>query len=178
MARLRSHGITRDPARMTREPDGPWYYEQLELGYNYRMTDIQAALGHSQLERLDEFLAKREAIAGRYDEALAGLPLRLPARQADRRSAWHLYVVRLAREQGTPPSRLVHEQLRGAGIGVNLHYIPIYRQPSYQRSRVQFNLCPAAEAYYAEAVSLPQFAALESAAQERVIDILARILGR
>lgn len=169
MQRLRSHGITRDPALLTRESDGPWYYQQLELGFNYRLTDIHAALGFSQLRRLDEFIAKRHALANRYDEGLAGLPLTIPLKLPDVLSGLHLYVIRLKLSEIAGTHRGVFEALRGAGIGVNLHYIPVYLQPYYAALGFQPGYCPEAESYYAAAISLPMYSALTESDQQRVI---------
>lgn len=161
MARLRSHGITRDPAEMTQDPDGPWYYQQLELGFNYRMTDIQAALGLSQMTRLDMFVKERHAIANEYDSLLTDLPITVPFQHLDSYSAYHLYVVRLHPEKGRLSHRQLFEKMRMEGIGVNLHYIPIYRQPYYARMKFDISGFPNAEAYYKEAISLPIFPGLE-----------------
>lgn len=171
---LRSHGMTRDVALMEREPDGPWYYEQQRLGYNCRMTELQAALGLSQLRRLEQMHQRRAALAERYDTLLAGLPLRLPARLADRVSSWHLYAVELldAGERGR-----VFQALREAQIGVNVHYIPIHTQPYYQRLGFRRGDFPAAEAYYASALSLPLFPQLTEAEQDRVVAVLRQELG-
>jgi UDP-4-amino-4,6-dideoxy-N-acetyl-beta-L-altrosamine transaminase len=169
MARLRSHGITRDPALMTRAPDGPWYYQQRELGLNYRMTELQAALGASQLARLDAFVDRRNALAERYDARLAGLPLRPLARRAGVRSAFHLYVVLL---DDPARHRAVFEGLRARGIGVNLHYIPVHLQPYYEGFGFRPGDFPAAEDYYARALSLPLWPGLGEADQDAVIEAL------
>lgn len=169
---LRSHGITRNPAQMSEPSHGPWYYQQTELGYNYRITDIQAALGLSQLHKLDAFVARRRELAARYDQLLADLPLQLPTRQAGAESAWHLYVVRLKLDQIGKTHREVFEGLRAAGIGVNLHYIPVHTQPYYRALGFKDGDFPQAEAYYGEAVSLPMFAGLGDEEQARVIDKL------
>ncbi len=174
LARLRSHGITRDTALMQGESDGPWYYQQLELGYNYRMTDIQAALGYSQWQRLAVFLARRRALAARYDALLADLPLQLPHRQAEAESAWHLYVVRV---QGGLDHRKVFDALRSAGIGVNLHYIPVHTQPYYQAQGFKQGDYPEAERYYAEAISLPMYAALQDSEQDQVVAALHQAIA-
>ena len=174
LARLRSHGITRDASLMQGESDGPWYYQQLELGYNYRMTDIQAALGYSQWQRLEPFLARRRAAAARYDLLLADLPLQLPHRQADADSAWHLYVVRV---QGGLDHRKVFDALRMAGIGVNLHYIPVHTQPYYQSLGFKQGDYPEAERYYAEAISLPMYAALQDSEQDQVVAALRQAVA-
>ena len=174
MERLRSHGITRDPAAMAWDSEGPWYYQQVELGYNYRITDLQAALGHSQLARLDDYVARRHAIAARYDEALAGLPLTTPHQHPDSRSALHLYPIRL---HATSQRRQVFEGLRAAGIGVNVHYIPVHTQPHYRRLGFRDGDFPEAENYYAGAISLPMFPTLTPVQQDEVIGVLKRLLG-
>jgi UDP-4-amino-4,6-dideoxy-N-acetyl-beta-L-altrosamine transaminase len=174
---LRSHGMTRDPDEMLHVPDGPWYYEQHCLGFNYRLTDLQAALGSAQLRRLPHMHARRAELADRYDILLRDLPLRLPVRAADRRSAWHLYAVEIDAAHCAVPRRRVFEALREAGIGVNVHYIPIHTQPHYQRMGFERGDFPAAEAYYSQAISLPLFPALTPAQQGHVADTLARALG-
>jgi UDP-4-amino-4,6-dideoxy-N-acetyl-beta-L-altrosamine transaminase len=173
MQLLRTHGITREAADMTHAPDGSWYYEQLELGYNYRMTDVQAALGLSQLSRLDDFHRRRHAIARRYDALLEELPVVTPWKDPDGVSGMHLYIVRLKLAQMRRSHREVFDALRAKGIGVNLHYIPVYRQPYYERMGFQPADFPEAERYYAEAISLPMFPALSDADQQRVVDKLA-----
>ena len=174
--RLRSHGMTRDPAHMDEPSHGPWYYQQVELGFNYRMTDIQAALGLSQLSKLDAFIARRRTLAARYQAALAGLPLTLPCAQAEAESAWHLYVVRLQTERLTLSHREVFEALRAAGIGVNLHYIPVHLQPYYRDLGFKSGDFPEAERYYAQAISLPIFPAMSETEQVYVIEQLQRLL--
>lgn len=172
MALLRSHGITRDPAQMTHESDGPWYYQQIELGYNYRMTELQAALGLSQMQRLDDFVARRHAIAKRYDEQLADIPVATPWHHPDSYSGLHLYVVRLQLDRIKINHRQVFEALRDQGLGVNLHYIPVHTQPYYQRMGYQVGGFPEAERYYAEAISLPMYPGLSDDEQSRVVRIL------
>lgn len=168
MARLRSHGIERDAASQERE--GPWYYSQRELGFNYRMTDMQAALGLSQLARLDEYVAARRRLADRYDALLAGLPLATPGRDANAESAWHLYVIRLDDAVlANPGRRVVFERLRTAGIGVNVHYIPVHLQPDYRRLGFAPGDFPVAEDYYARAITLPLYPGLSDAEQDRVV---------
>ncbi|WP_425058490.1 UDP-4-amino-4,6-dideoxy-N-acetyl-beta-L-altrosamine transaminase [Sporomusa carbonis] len=174
---LRSHGITRDPARMEYEPPGGWYYEQTTLGYNYRMTDIQAALGLSQLAKLDRFVARRTEIAARYNRELAGLPLVLHWQDPDGQSAWHLYVVRVDAGQTGKSRREVFDALRARGIGVNVHYIPVHTQPYYRRLGFRLGDFPAAESYYQEAVSLPMYYSLDAKEQKYVIDILRQVLA-
>jgi UDP-4-amino-4,6-dideoxy-N-acetyl-beta-L-altrosamine transaminase len=175
MELLRTHGITRDPGDMTHAPDGAWYYQQIELGFNYRMTDLQAALGLSQMQRLEEFHARRHAIARRYDALLEGLPVTTPWQHPDAVSGMHLYVVRLKTAGRT--HREVFDALRAAGIGVNLHYIPVYRQPYYERMGFRVADFPEAERYYAEAISLPMFPQLSEQDQQRVVDRLADAVG-
>ena len=176
LLRLRSHGITRDASVMTEKNPGPWYYEQLELGYNYRMTDIQAALGTSQMTRLGAFVARRRELAARYDELLADLPLQLPVQDARARSSWHLYVVRLRLDQIGSSHRQVFEALRAAGIGVNLHYIPVHLQPYYRALGFAEGYCPEAERYYREAISLPLYPALSETNQDYIAATLRDLL--
>lgn len=176
MALLRNNGVTRDPALMTRPADGQWYYEQLELGYNYRMTDIQAALGCSQMQRLDEKVSIRHEIANRYDAGLAALPLVLPFRKDFSYSAFHLYVV-LLEEALASNRRAVFESLRERGIGVNVHYIPVHTQPYYRRLGFQAGDYPYAEDYYARALSIPLFPTLTREQQDEVIAALTSALS-
>lgn len=177
LTRLRSHGITRVPAEMTQLPDGPWYYQQLELGFNYRMTDIQAALGLSQLQRLDEFVAKRQMIAKRYDELLADFWVTPPWQHPEAYSARHLYIIRLQRDRINYGQRDIFERLRSFGILVNLHYIPIYRHPFYQAMGFDRKAFPEAEKYYAEAISLPIYPALTDSQQMEVVERLKSPIG-
>lgn len=173
---LRSHGITRDPALMTSPMHGPWYYQQVALGYNYRMTDIQAALGTSQMTRLTEFLARRHAIAARYAQLLVDLPLTLPWQHPDSHSAWHLYVVRLQLDRTPLKHRQVFEALRAKDILVNLHYIPVHTQPYYQQMGFKQGDFLQAEQYYREAISLPMHVNLSDEDQDIVINALKTIL--
>jgi UDP-4-amino-4,6-dideoxy-N-acetyl-beta-L-altrosamine transaminase len=173
---LRSHGITRDPAVMDCEPDGAWVYQQTELGFNYRMTDLQAALGASQMARLDRFVARRHALAERYDRLLAGLALTVQQRDSAAWSAYHLYVVRLRLDRSGVSHRQVFDHMRARGIGVNLHYIPVHTQPYYRQFGFRQGDFPEAEAYYREALSLPMFFALSDAEQDRVVDALRGVL--
>ncbi len=176
---LRSHGMTRDPAELVNPPEGPWVYEQQVLGYNYRLTDLQAALGLSQFSRLAQMHARRIELADRYDELLAGLPLRLPARAAtpDTVSAWHLYAVEVDAQRTGASRAQVFQALRDAQIGVNVHYIPVHLQPDFARFGFRRGDFPAAERYYAGAISLPLFPALTGEQQSRVVDTLRRALG-
>jgi dTDP-4-amino-4,6-dideoxygalactose transaminase len=152
---LRSHGITRDPALMTEPMHGPWYYQQVALGYNYRMTDMQAALGVSQMTRLVRYVKRRHDIAQRYNELLTSLPLTLPWQHLDSYSAYHLYVVRLQLDKISVNHRQVFETLRAKDIMVNLHYIPVHTQPYYQQMGFKQGDFPEAEQYYREAISIP-----------------------
>lgn len=174
---FRSHGITRDPNMMTKAPDGPWYYQQIELGYNYRMTEMQAALGLSQLDRLDEFVEKRAALAERYNSLLSDLPLKVPAQDEDTKSSWHLYVIRLKLDQIDKTHRAVFEQLRAQGIGVNLHYIPVHLQPFYANLGFTPGDFPEAERYYAEAISIPLYPTMSDTDQDTVAEALRSILA-
>jgi UDP-4-amino-4,6-dideoxy-N-acetyl-beta-L-altrosamine transaminase len=176
MALLRSHGITRDPSHMTHESDGPWYYQQIDLGYNYRMTELQAALGVSQITRLDDYVALRHALARRYDTLLADLPLTLPWQHPDSYSALHLYVVRLQLNQITKTHRKVFEAMREQGIGVNLHYIPVHTHPYYQRMGFKSTDFPEAQSYYAQAISLPMYQTLTEKQQDQVVAALKSVL--
>lgn len=169
---LRSHGVTRDPALMTHEADGPWYYQQVDLGFNYRMTELQAALGISQMARLDDYVARRNALANRYDEHLAALPVTTPWQHPDSYSGRHLYVIRLELDQVRATHRQVFEALRQQGIGVNLHYIPVPSQPYYQRIGFQPGDFPEAERYYQEAISLPLYPTMTQAQQDKVVATL------
>lgn len=177
MALLRSHGITRDEAHMTRAPDGPWYYQQIDLGYNYRMTELQAALGVSQMQRLDTYVARRHELAKRYDELLAEMPVTKPWQHSDSYSGLHLYVIRLQLDNVNQTHRQVFEALRQQGIGVNLHYIPVHTQPYYERMGFKAGDFPQAERYYAEAISLPMYQTLSNAQQEQVVTVLKKVLG-
>jgi len=176
MALLRSHGITRDPAQMTHEADGPWYYQQIDLGFNYRMTELQAALGVMQMERLDQYVTRRHYLACRYDDLLAGLPVTTPWQHPDSYSGLHLYVIRLQLDNIRRTHRRVFEALRELGIGVNLHYIPVHIQPYYRRMGFRLGGYPEAERYYAEAISLPMFQTMSEAQQDEVVASLRKAL--
>ncbi len=170
---LRSHGITRVAEDMTEVSHGPWYYQQIALGLNYRMTDMQAALGLSQYQRLDEFIEKRLAAVARYQTLLADLPLSLPDESSAGQSAWHLYIIRLDNED----LRLsVFEALRAADIGVNVHYIPIHTQPYYQQLGFQWGDFPQAEIFYSKIISLPMYADLTETQQHYVAERLKEAL--
>lgn len=172
LIRLRSHGITRDPEHMQGESHGPWYYQQLELGFNYRITDIQAALGLSQMQRLPAFIERRRMMADRYAQLLADLPVSLPAQHPDTASSWHLYVIRLKTNQIGLSHRQIFETLREKGIGVNLHYIPVHTQPYYQALGFSWGDFPESEQYYREAISLPLHYGLKLDEQDYIADCL------
>lgn len=175
---LRTHGITRDPQRMEMADEGPWYYEQQLLGFNYRLTDIQAALGLSQMSRLDGFIARRRALAARYDRLLSELPLVTPWQDPHGRSAFHLYPIWLRLERLNQSRREIFEALRAAGIGVQVHYIPVHLQPYYRRLGFKAGDYPQAERYYAGAITLPLFAAMTDAEQDIVVDCLRDVFAR
>ena len=176
MARLRTHGITRDPAEMTHAPDGPWYYQQLELGLNYRLTDIHAALGLSQMKRLDSFVSTRNQIANRYTKMLAHLPVTVQLQPLDVYSAFHLYVIRLRLPKIKKSHREVFEALRATGFGVNLHYIPVYRQPYYAQMGFNPLHFPESEGYYAEAISIPMYSGITEDQQDQVVVALRKAI--
>lgn len=176
MALLRSHGITRDATHMTHSPDGSWYYQQIDLGYNYRMTELQAALGLSQMERLDAYVEQRHKLAKRYDELLCHLPVTTPWQHPDSYSGLHLYVIRLQIQKINKTHKQVFDELRAQNVGVNLHYIPVHRQPYYERMGFKDGDFLQAEKYYAEAISLPMFATLTEQQQDIVVASLMRAL--
>ncbi len=175
--RYRSHGIVRQPSEMTKVPDGQWYYQQLDLGYNYRMTDIQAALGLSQMSRLDEFVSSRHVLANRYNELLKEDWIELPWQHPDTYSGLHLYIIRLKKNKQGITHRQLFEKLRTAGILVNLHYIPVYSQPYYEAIGYNRNEFPQAESYYSEAISIPMFSTLTPSEQQFVVDTIKKPIG-
>lgn len=177
LIRLRTHGITRNPDLMQGKSHGLWYYQQLDLGFNYRMTDIQAALGLSQMQRLEDFVSRRRFLASRYNQLLQDFPLVLPWQHPDTESSWHLYVIRLRLGEVAKTHGQVFEELRRAGIGVNLHYIPVHTQPYYQGLGFKWGDFPEAEQYYQEAISLPLYYDLTEENQEQVGSVLRKILS-
>ncbi|MEZ9665367.1 UDP-4-amino-4,6-dideoxy-N-acetyl-beta-L-altrosamine transaminase [Vibrio cyclitrophicus] len=176
MALLRSHGITRDAEQMEGDSHGGWYYQQIDLGFNYRMTELQAALGVTQMQRLEQFITVRHRLAARYNELLGDLPLILPYQLKDTYSGLHLYVIRLKLNEITLSHKEVFDALREAGIGVNLHYIPIHTQPFYKKMGFKSGDFPASIAYYREAISLPMFHLMTYEQQNTVVHKLRRIL--
>ena len=166
------HGVTRDPALMQGESDGPWYYQQVELGYNYRLSDLHAALGITQLQKLDQFVAKRRMLAARYKQQLADLPLTLPCEESYQDSAWHLYMVELNQHDRLAVYKHLHE----LGIGVNVHYIPIHLQPYYQALGFKAGDFPVAEHFYHHALTLPLFPSMTEEQQAQVISSLRQVL--
>lgn len=173
---FRSHGVTRDPNLMVSESHGGWYYQQVELGYNYRMTELQAALGVSQMTRLSEFVAARHVLAKRYNEELSQLPITLPYQLPETYSGLHLYVIRLQLDKITKTHKQVFDALRENGIGVNLHYIPVHIQPYYQELGFKVGDFPVAENYYQEAISLPMFHLMNQQQQDEVVAVLSKVL--
>lgn len=174
---LRSHGVTRDPARMDRASEGDWYYQQIDLGFNYRLTDVHAALGVSQMRRIDEFVARRRALAARYDRLLSHLPVIRAPRDPKAGSAWHLYVIQIDPHRTNKPRRQVFDAMRHAQILVNVHYIPVHLQPYYRRFGFAPGDYPAAEAYYDNAITLPLYASMTDEQQDRVVEALRDALA-
>ncbi|EIY9462294.1 UDP-4-amino-4,6-dideoxy-N-acetyl-beta-L-altrosamine transaminase [Vibrio vulnificus] len=176
MTLLRSHGITRDPEQMEGESHGGWYYQQIDLGFNYRMTELQAALGVSQMQRLDDFVAARHHLANRYNRLLQSLPVVLPYQLENTYSGLHLYVIRLRLDKLSLTHKEVFDALRGKGIGVNLHYIPVHTQPYYEKMGFREGDFPESERYYREAISLPMFHTMSTDQQDEVVRVLSEVL--
>ena len=176
MQLFRSHGVTRDPELMNKETEGGWYYQQVELGFNYRMTELQAALGVSQMERLDEFVALRHQRQVRYDKLLKGLPIVVPYQSLDSYSALHLYPIQLELENISKSHTQVFDELRQKGLGVNLHYIPVHIQPYYEKMGFSRGDFPEAEKYYSRAISIPLFHTMTVEQQDEVLNVLMRVL--
>jgi dTDP-4-amino-4,6-dideoxygalactose transaminase len=173
---LRSHGITKDSNIMTKESEGPWYYQQLELGFNYRITDIQAALGISQLSQLDKFVDKRNELANRYNLLLSDLPVQIPLVSENRKSSFHLYVIRIDRSKVKKSHKIIFTELKEKGIGVQLHYIPVHLQPYYESIGFKLGDFPEAETYYNEAISLPMYYDLTFDDQNFVVQKLKEVI--
>ncbi len=176
MTLLRSHGITRNPDQMESESHGGWYYQQVNLGFNYRMTELQAALGVSQMHRLDDFITARHNLANRYNKLLKALPVVLPYQLKNTYSGLHLYVIRLKLDMMSLTHKEVFEALRDKGIGVNLHYIPVHTHPYYKKMGFSYGDFPESERYYREAISLPMFHAMTEEQQNTVVQVLTFIL--
>ena len=177
MRLLRSHGISNIVADMQPRPSQEiWNYQQVDLGFNYRMTDIQAALGLSQMQRLDEFVTQRHLIAKRYDELLVDMPVVTPWQHMDSYSSFHLYVIRLKLNEINKTQKQVHAEMLKNGIGVNLHYIPVYLQPYYKKFGFDVNYCHEAELYFHEVITLPMYPGLSEEMQFRVVDVLKECL--
>ncbi len=176
MALLRSHGITRDPQQMVSESHGGWYYQQIDLGFNYRMTELQAALGVTQMTRLEQFITSRHRLAERYYQGLKDLPITLPYQLENTYSGLHLFVIRLHLDKIDLTHQQVFDALRENGIGVNLHYIPVHTQPYYENMGFAKGDFPNAEQYYQEAISLPMFHAMSDEQQDEVMRVLSSLL--
>lgn len=174
---LRSHGVTRNPKHMTKNTDGDWYYQQVNLGFNYRMTELQAALGITQMERLDSFIHRRHELARRYDLLLQNLPLKLPFQNPDCYSSFHLYPVQIERNSLGKGRKDIFDQLREAGVGVNVHYIPVHTQPYYSKMGFKYGDFPVSESYYESALTLPIFQDLSFEDQEYIAKCLVNIIG-
>jgi UDP-4-amino-4,6-dideoxy-N-acetyl-beta-L-altrosamine transaminase len=178
MRLLRSHGISNNVADMQSRPAQEiWNYQQIDLGFNYRMTDMQAALGLSQMQRLDEFVTKRHDIARRYDKVLADMPVVVPWQHLDCYSAYHLYVIRLKLDEINKTQRQVYDRIHASDILVNMHYIPVYRQPYYERMGFSAGYCPEAEQYYSESLSIPLYPGLTEAQQDKVVEVIGEAIG-
>lgn len=176
MTLLRSHGITRSQELMNEESHGGWYYQQIELGFNYRMTELQAALGVSQMDRLESFITRRHQLARRYNTLLSDLPLRLPYQHPDSNSSWHLYVIQPDFDKIKKSHKQIFSDLRKSGLGVNLHYIPIHMQPYYKNLGFNKGDFPKAEEYYNKSISIPLFHSMTNSQQDEVALILRNIL--
>ena len=176
MKLLSSHGVTRDHKLMTKESEGAWYYQQIDLGFNYRMTDIQAALGISQMKRLDNFVSSRHILKNRYDRKLKSLPLTLPFQSEYNYSALHLYPILIELEKVNKSHSSIFEELRKKGIGVNVHYIPVHTQPHYLNLGFKLGDFPNAEQYYSKAISIPLFSLMTNEQQDEVVHVLEEVL--
>ena len=176
MQLFRSHGITRDPSLMTREIEGGWYYQQIDLGFNYRMTELQAALGISQMERLDKFVIMRHELQIRYDILLKDLPVVVPFQSPDSYSSLHLYPIQINYDDAGKSRHQIFEKLRKGGIGVNVHYIPVHTHPYYQKLGFRDGDFPNSEAYYKNAISMPLFNAMTFDQQDQVVEVLGKVI--
>jgi UDP-4-amino-4,6-dideoxy-N-acetyl-beta-L-altrosamine transaminase len=179
MMRFRTHGITNRPERMQPRPEQEiWNYQQIDLGYNYRMTDIQAALGVSQMRRLDEFVDRRHEIAAFYEKSLGGLPIIRPWQQPSAKSSYHLYPVRIRHSLCGKTQKTVYESLKSQNVAANLHYIPVHRQPFFESLGFRKGYCPEAELHHSETISLPLFSAMDQGTQEKVTSIMGNLFAR
>lgn len=173
----RSHGITRDPKLMTGTADGPWYYQQIDLGFNYRMTDMQAALGYSQMQKVNEFVSKRRYLAKRYNELLKNINgIQLPDQNEDTKSSWHLYVVRVDFSKISKTKNQIFAEMKEKGICLNLHYIPVHTQPYYKNLGFKGGDFPNSEKYYEEAFTLPLYYSLTDEQQDHIVKSLVEVL--
>lgn len=172
----RSHGITRNPDLMTKKSDGPWYYQQINLGFNYRMTDIQAALGYSQMQRIDEFVTKRRYLVNRYNDLLKDLPLILPYQIDEANSSWHLYVVKIDFNKVNKAKIDIFKEMKNKGVCLNLHYIPVHTQPYYQRLGFKQGDFPNSEVYYKDVFTLPLYYDLSDEEQDYIVQCLKEVL--
>ena len=172
----RSHCITRDPELMTKEADGPWYYQQIGLGFNYRMTDVQAALGYSQLTKVDKFVARRRQLAARYNELLKCLPVKLPYQNPETKSSWHLYLVRVDFSKINKTKTQIFAEMKEKGVCLNLHYIPVHTQPYYQNLGFKNGDFPVSEKYYEEVFTLPLYYSLTDEQQDYIVNALKEVL--
>ena len=176
MQLFRSHGVTRDPILMSKSSEGDWYYQQVDLGFNYRMTELQAALGISQMQRLDDFVAKRHILQKRYDLLLSTLLITIPLQDEDSYSALHLYPIQIDLNKVSKNREQIFSELRDAGVGVNIHYIPIHTQPYYLQFGFREGDFHNSETYYNQALSLPLFSTMTLEQQDEVVNNLKRIL--
>jgi len=176
MQLFRSHGITRNPGLMSKLSEGGWYYQQVDLGFNYRMTELQAALGVSQMQRLDEFVTQRHTLQERYDSLLSGLPIIKPHQNQDSYSALHLYPIQIDLDSVDKGREKIFDELRQNGIGVNVHYIPIHIQPYYLQFGFKVGDFPNSESYYNSAISIPLFHTMTVEQQDEVLNVLMRVL--
>ena len=178
MRQLRSHGISNIAEDMQPRPEQEiWNYQQIDLGFNYRMTDIEAALGVSQMQRLEKFVTKRHSIAKRYNQLLSDLPVLSPWQDPEGYSSYHLYVIRLKLNEINKTQRQIYDELHSADILANLHYIPVYRQPYYKKFGFKAGYCPEAERYFSEALSIPLYSSLTTEQQDKVLDQLKQCLS-
>ena len=173
----RSHGITRDPKLMTGTADGPWYYQQIDLGFNYRMTDMQAALGYSQMQKVNEFVSKRRYLAKRYNELLKNINgIQLPDQNEDTKSSWHLYVVRVDFSKISKTKNQIFAEMKEKGICLNLHYIPVHTQPYYENLGFKGGDFPNSEKYSEDAFTLPLYYSLTDEQQDHIVKSLVEVL--